>query len=117
MLVSITIGSSAVALGNVSPVSVSVAVVSDTGVIEALVLVASDNDEEPSSVVRPVVLHMDLGIICGALGTGLGTNGTPAARCSLGISMINMIQLHYLFTMNAFQDLAQDTLADALSLI
>ena len=80
VIVSITIGSSAVVLGNVSPISVSVAVVSDTGVVEALVLVASDSVEELSPVVRPVGLHMVPGIICGALGTGLGTNQTPPAR-------------------------------------
>ena len=60
--------------------SVSVAVVSDTRVVEALILVASDNVVEPSPVGRPVGLHMVPGITCGALGIGLGTSGTPLAR-------------------------------------
>ena len=42
VMVSMIIEPSEVGLDNVSPVSVSVAVMSDTGVVEALVLVASD---------------------------------------------------------------------------
>ena len=67
-------------LGNVSPISVSVAVVSDTGVVEALILVASHKVVEPSPVGMPVGLHMVPGIICGALGIVLGTSGIPLAR-------------------------------------
>ena len=67
-------------LGNVSPVSVSVVIVSDTRVVEALILVASDKVVEPSPVGRDVGLHMVPGIIYGALGMGLGISGIPLAR-------------------------------------
>ena len=69
---------SVVLFDSMSPVSVSVAVVSDTGVVEALLLVASDNNEEHSSL---VVLQIDPGIILGALDTGFGIRGAAAAGC------------------------------------
>ena len=48
MSVSVIIGPSVIGLDSNSPVSVSVAVVSDTGVVDALLLVASKNVEELS---------------------------------------------------------------------
>ena len=42
---------SEVEIGNVLPESVSVAVMSDTGVVEALALVESDIDEAPSATI------------------------------------------------------------------